>query len=84
MKLFLLFDIDGTLINTGGAGLRAMKSATAECLGDGNLLEGCSFAGKTDRQIIHELIRRSGSQADSGQKARAMYANYIELLGKKV
>ncbi len=80
MKLYLLFDIDGTLINTGGAGLRAMKNAAAKCLGDDNLLEGCSFAGKTDRQIIHGLIRRAGLQNDTDQKALSMYALYIKML----
>ncbi len=82
MKLYLLFDIDGTLINTGGAGLRAMKTAAAECLGDERLLEGCSFAGKTDRSIIRDLIRRADIQSDIEQKTLAMYACYIKLLGK--
>jgi len=80
MKLYLLFDIDGTLVNTGGAGLRAMKGAAVECLGDGNLLEGCSFAGKTDRSIIHDLIRRAGIQNGIDGKARCMNARYIALL----
>ena len=81
MKLYLLFDIDGTLINTGGAGLCAMKAAVTECLGDGGLLEGCSFAGKTDRLIIRDLIRRAGMQTDIGQTARRICTRYIELLG---
>jgi phosphoglycolate phosphatase len=80
MKFYLLFDIDGTLVNTGGAGLRAMKGAASECLGDGSLLEGCSFAGKTDRSIIHDLIHRAGIQNDIGDKARCMNERYIALL----
>lgn len=80
MKLYLLFDIDGTLINTGGAGLRAMKNATTACLGDEHLLEGCSFAGKTDRQIIQGLIRRAGITTGTEQKVLTMYACYIKLL----
>jgi len=84
MKLYLLFDIDGTLINTGGAGLRAMKASATECLGDPTLLEGGAFAGKTDRQIIHGLIRRAGIQRDREQKATSMYACYIKLLGKNL
>lgn len=80
MKLYLLFDIDGTLVNTGGAGLRAMKTATTECLGDERLLEGCSFAGKTDRSIIRDLIRRSGIHTDNDKKALAMHTRYIALL----
>jgi phosphoglycolate phosphatase-like HAD superfamily hydrolase len=84
MKLYLLFDIDGTLINTGGAGLRAMKNAAAQCLGDEGLLEGCSFAGKTDRHIIHDLIRRAGIQNNADQKALTMFACYIKLLGENL
>ncbi len=84
MKLYLLFDIDGTLINTGGIGLRAMKSAATECLGNKNLLEGCSFAGKTDRQIIHNLIRRSGIQTDTDQKALTLYTAYIKRLASNL
>jgi phosphoglycolate phosphatase-like HAD superfamily hydrolase len=80
MKLYLLFDIDGTLVNTGGAGLRAMQGAAVECLGDGKLLEGCSFAGKTDRSIIHDLIRRAGIQNGIAEKAGCMNERYIELL----
>jgi phosphoglycolate phosphatase-like HAD superfamily hydrolase len=84
MKLYLLFDIDGTLINTGGAGLRAMKNAAAKCLGDERLLEGCSFAGKTDRQIIHGLIRRADIQNNADQKALTMSASYIKMLGENL
>lgn len=84
MKLYLLFDIDGTLVNTGGAGLHAMKTAAAECLGDERLLEGCSFAGKTDRSIIRDLIRRADIQSDTEQKTLAMYACYIKLLGENL
>lgn len=80
MKLYLLFDIDGTLVNTGGAGLRAMQGAAVECLVDGSLLEGYSFAGKTDRSIIHDLIRRAGIQNGIADKARCMNERYIALL----
>jgi phosphoglycolate phosphatase-like HAD superfamily hydrolase len=80
MKVYLLFDIDGTLVNTGGAGLRAMKSAAMECLDNDRLLEGCSFAGKTDRHIIYDLIRRAGIRTDTDRVARVMYENYIRQL----
>jgi phosphoglycolate phosphatase-like HAD superfamily hydrolase len=84
MKTYLLFDIDGTLINTGGVGLRALKQVATECLGDPDLLDGCSFAGKTDRWIIHDLVRRSGTQDDPGRKVPELYTRYIELLGKNL
>jgi len=80
MKTYLLFDIDGTLINTGGLGLLAMKNAVTECLGDARLLEGCSFAGKTDRSIIYGIIRRAGLKDNAAQKAGQIYKRYVELL----
>ena len=47
MKL-LLFDIDGTLVNTGGAGLRAINRAFEELYGHTKILDGISLAGRTD------------------------------------
>ena len=57
---YLLFDIDGTLINTGGAGLKAMKSTDKSILGNEELLKDYSFAGKTDSQIMNDMVRKSG------------------------
>lgn len=63
-KRYLLFDIDGTLVNTGGAGMRAMKAAIEKHLGDGNLLKDYSFAGRTDSQIFNDMVRKAGIQKD--------------------
>ena len=47
-----LFDIDGTLISTGGAGRRSMEGAFAELFGArGVAAIEFSFAGMTDRAI---------------------------------
>src|SRR5262245_42408761 len=45
MKAVLLFDIDGTLVSTGGAGRRAMVGAFASLYGKPDVFEGTSFAG---------------------------------------
>ncbi len=58
MKL-VLFDIDGTLLWTDGAGRRAMEGALTECFG----VPGDStyrYDGKTDRQIAREQMRAAG------------------------
>lgn len=49
-----LFDIDGTLINSGGAGSSAMRGAFTALwrLQDG--FKGIEFAGRTDRAIIRD------------------------------
>lgn len=51
-----LFDIDGTLIRSGGAGkqafLRTLEQAFDVVVGD----PGVPFAGRTDRGIVHDLF----------------------------
>ncbi len=51
-KKYLLFDIDGTLVHAGGAGRLALNAALAGCGVDEEPLQGVSFAGKTDHQIV--------------------------------
>lgn len=58
MKL-VLFDIDGTLLWTDGAGRRAMEGALVEVFGTAGDV-GYRYDGKTDRQIAREQMRASG------------------------
>jgi phosphoglycolate phosphatase len=50
----ILFDIDGTLIDSGGAGVRSLNLAMKELFSLDNAFRGISMAGKTDMQIIKE------------------------------
>jgi len=54
MKL-LLWDIDGTLLHTGSAGITAWSDAVAAELGRETSLEGFTTAGLTDPDIAHRL-----------------------------
>lgn len=58
MKL-VLFDIDGTLLLTDGAGKRAIFAALLEVFGSTGPADH-RFDGKTDRQIVRELMRLTG------------------------
>lgn len=58
MKL-ILFDIDGTLLLTGGAGIRAFNRAFSEMYDVENAWEEYDPHGKTDQQIIIELAREA-------------------------
>ena len=58
MKL-MLFDVDLTLVNTGGAGLRALDRAFGEILDIENVTDGVSPDGKTDTAIIREVCHKS-------------------------
>jgi phosphoglycolate phosphatase len=54
MKKLVLFDIDGTLIDSGEAGSRALERAFYELFSVRNAFEEIIMAGKTDIQIIKE------------------------------
>lgn len=58
MKL-ILFDIDGTLLTTNGAGRGAVESALSDLLGYPISTEGISFSGKTDPQILREVLKHN-------------------------
>ena len=48
----LLFDIDGTLIHSGGAGMEALKRALTERFKIEDDLEDIEIAGMTDSGIV--------------------------------
>lgn len=56
----VLFDIDGTLLNSHGAGRRAMKVALQAVYGTAGDLDGYDMAGKTDRRIIFDVLTAAG------------------------
>jgi phosphoglycolate phosphatase len=64
MPKLVLFDIDGTLVLTGGAGLRAMTRACEEIVGHADALDGIPVAGRTDWIILHDTLTRLGRDLD--------------------
>ncbi len=52
-----LFDVDGTLIDTAGAGRAAMYRALQTEFAVPQLDAGVSFLGRTDRAIVRDLFR---------------------------
>lgn len=83
MKL-VLFDIDGTLLSSGGAGRRAMRRALTEVFG-GWGDPAYRYDGKTDRQIVRELMRGIG-HADPyiDERMDALFERYLEELAVEV
>jgi phosphoglycolate phosphatase len=55
----VLFDIDGTLLLSGGAGRAALEGALSELLGRPGPA-GVRYDGKTDKLIIRETLRLMG------------------------
>ena len=77
----VLFDIDGTILWTDGVGRRAIHTALVEIFG-GTGPESYWFDGKTDRQIVRDLMRLEG-HADDHIDARMddlldRYVTYLE------
>jgi phosphoglycolate phosphatase len=79
----LLYDIDGTLISSSGAGRRAMERAFRERTGRGDLLD-FPFDGMTDKAIVREGLRRADgrepAEKDVGEDEAALERRTEELL----
>jgi phosphoglycolate phosphatase-like HAD superfamily hydrolase len=56
----VLFDLDGTLLWTNGAGRRAIHRALVDVLGTPGPIEGFRFDGRTDGEIVSRLAEGAG------------------------
>ncbi len=65
----ILFDIDGTLIDSGGAGTRSLNLAFKNVFSIENAFHAISMAGKTDTQIIKEGLMKHGISTDGNLSA---------------
>lgn len=80
MKL-VLFDIDGTLLWTDGAGRRAIHSALRDEAGTAEPSERYRLDGKTDPQIVRELLSLAGHPgAEDADLVRAVCDRYVDHL----
>jgi phosphoglycolate phosphatase len=80
-RLLVLFDIDGTLLLTPGAGRRAITAALADRVIDARVWEEIRFDGKTDPQIVREMLEAAGDRSASDPLAVAeILERYLVLL----
>ncbi len=63
----VLFDIDGTLLHSGGCGRAATRLAIQEVFGTIGQLDKTNFAGKTDWQIVLESLQSTGINVEQVQ-----------------
>lgn len=77
-RTLILFDIDGTLVLTGGAGGRAMRRAFAD-LFQITQFQVVAMAGRTDRWIVGELAAVHGVSLDehAGARVRERYVQHL-------
>src|SRR5437879_6237842 len=74
-----LFDIDGTLLASGGAGKAAMEVALAAAFGVPASSDGVPFSGRTDRSIARDLFRLHGIE-ESPPNWQRFLTTYLEQL----
>jgi phosphoglycolate phosphatase-like HAD superfamily hydrolase len=79
----ILFDIDGTLVLTGRAGMRAMNRAVADLVRSDNPMDGVQFAGRTDWSILDDILRKHGHSMDVSLLER-LRDRYIEFLAEEI
>jgi len=83
VKRLVLFDIDGTLVLTGGAGLRAMNRACGDLVGHGSALDGVVLAGRTDWIILDDTLRRHGRELNDDLLSD-LRQRYLQHLGEEI
>jgi len=66
----VLFDIDGTLMHSGGAGVKAFGQAFASEFGIHDGTEWLKFAGRTDVSLVREFFGHHGIAATPENFAR--------------
>lgn len=84
MQHLVLFDIDGTILHSGGAGRDAMEYALSAVFGTPGDPE-MRYDGKTDKQIIRESMRDAGfSDDDIDNRMEEVVALYVASLPERL
>jgi phosphoglycolate phosphatase-like HAD superfamily hydrolase len=79
----ILFDVDGTLLLSGRAGMRAMTRAFQETFGIGDVFAGESFGGRTDSYLVSKALIRAGLPDTEVNHHRFRDA-YLPLLAEEI
>jgi len=77
--IVVLFDIDGTLVRTGGAGKAAIEAALVEEFQVELAADGVLYSGRTDRAISKDLLRIHGVPI-SDDNINRLLNNYLQRL----
>ena len=83
MKTLVLWDIDGTLTLSGGAGMQALDAALQRefRVGAPSPTQGIDVAGRTDTWIMRQIFSRIGLPDSADNLARLLQSYLVELPG---
>jgi len=79
MTVILFWDIDGTLLNSGGAGRLALTKAVEELVGTSADISTVEMAGMTDRSIATQILQNLNivPSAATIEELLALYQSYL-------
>jgi len=83
MVQLVLFDIDGTLVHTGGAGIKAFARTFATEFNALDGVEKISFAGRTDVNLVREFFGIHRIEA-TPENFRRFFERYVFWLDQTV
>ena len=84
MRVIYLFDVDGTLLLSGGAGSRALDRVFASRYGLVRAMAAIDLGGKTDPQILGEVFAQHLRRAPELGELDAIIAAYLPLLADEL
>ena len=79
----ILFDIDGTLLLSGRAGLRAMTRAFEQTFGITDAFKGENFGGRTDSFLVSKALQNAGLP-DTAEQHQRFRGHYIPMLAEEI
>ena len=79
MIKLVLFDIDGTLIRTGGAGVKAFEGTFLKAFGIPEATKTLKFSGRTDTSLVREGFLLHGIEP-SAKNFKRFFGTYPLLL----
>lgn len=83
MVRLVLFDIDGTLIRSGGAGVQAFERTFTEIFGLPETTRKLKFAGRTDVSLVREGLSLHGIEPNE-ENFKRFFAHYPNFLAEKL
>lgn len=83
MKI-ILFDIDGTLIKAGGAGLRGLNKAIKDMCGVDEICSRFQLQGSTDKENFRTAYLHASGKKPTARQVREMERRYVACLPREV